>query len=73
MDPSLEQGVQEDVKHSPKTLSDHNDAEDSNYQPVSEVEISLGDQEFVMPEEPLEQERLHQMLIATARSLKKQK
>ena len=54
-------------------LSDHSDAEDSNYQPVSEEEISLGDDEFVIPEEPLEQERLHQRLIATARSLKKQK
>ena len=54
-------------------LSDHSDAEDSNYQPVSEEEISLGDEEFVIPEEPLEQERLHQRLNATARSLKKQK
>ena len=33
----------------------------------------MGDDEFVVPEEPLEQERLHQRLIATARSLKKQK
>ena len=54
-------------------LSDHSDAEDSNYQPLSEEEISLGNDEFVIPEEPLEQERLHQRLIATARSLKKQK
>ena len=54
-------------------LSDHSDVEDSNYQPVSEDEISLGNVEFVIPEEPLEQERLHQRLIATARSLKKQK
>ena len=51
-------------------LSDHSDVEDSNYQPVSKEEISLGDDEFVIPEEPLEQERLHQRLIATARSLK---
>ena len=53
--------------------SDHSDAEDINYQPVSEEEISLGGGEFVVPEEPLEQEHLHQSLIATARSLKKQK
>ena len=73
IDPALEQNVREDGEHSPKMLSDHSDAEDSNYQPVSKEEISLGDDEFVVPEEPLEQERLHQKLIATARSLKKQK
>ena len=54
-------------------LSDHSDAKDSNYQPISEEDIILGDDEFVVPKEPLEQERLHQRLIATARSLKKQK
>ena len=67
----LEQDEQEDGERS--SLSDHSDAEDSNYQPVSEEEISLGDDEFDVPEEPLEQERLHQRLIATAWSLKKQK
>ena len=72
-DPALEQGVREDGEHSPEILSNHSDAEDSNYQPVSEEEINLGDNEFVVPEEPLEQERLHQRLIATSRSLKKQK
>ena len=65
--------MREDVEHSPEMLYDHSDADDSNYQPVSEEEISLGDDEFVIPEEPLEQERLHQRLIATSRSLKKQK
>ena len=54
-------------------LFDHGDAEDSNYQPHSEEEISPRNNEFVIPEEPLEQECLHQRLIATARSLKKQK
>ena len=65
--------MQENGEHNPKTLSDHSDAEDSNYQPHSEEEISLGDDEFAILEEPLEQERLHQRLIVIARSLKKQK
>ena len=65
--------MQEDGEHSPEMLSDHSNAEDSNYQPVSKEEISLDGDEFVVPEEPLEQERLHQRLIATTRSLKKQK
>ena len=65
--------MREDGEHSPEMLSEHSDAEDRKYQPVSKEDSSLGDDEFVIPEEPLEQERLHQRLIATARSLKKQK
>ena len=33
--------------------------------------MSLSDEDFIVPEEPLEQERFKQRLIATARSLKK--
>ena len=33
--------------------------------------MSLGTEDFIMPEEPLEQERFKRQLIATARSLKK--
>ena len=47
------------------------DSEDSNYLPISEDDVSLGDEDFVMPEEPLEKERFKRQLIATARSLKK--
>ena len=39
--------------------------------PPSEDEISLGDDEFGMPEDATEQERFKRWLIATARSLKK--
>ena len=39
--------------------------------PLSEDEISLGDDEFGVPEDPAEQERFKRRLIATARSLKK--
>ena len=39
--------------------------------PPSEDEASLGDDEFVLPEDPVEQERFKRRLIATANSLKK--
>ena len=39
--------------------------------PPSEGEVSLGDDEFGVPEDPIEQERFKRRLIATARSLKK--
>ena len=39
--------------------------------PPSEDEASLDDDEFVVPEDPLEQERFKRRLIATANSLKK--
>ena len=45
--------------------------EDDNYLPLSEDEVSLGDEDFIVPEEPLEQKRFKRRLIATARSLKK--
>ena len=32
--------------------------------------MSLGNEDFIVPEEPLEQERFKRRLIATARSLK---
>ena len=46
-------------------------SEEDNYMPLSEDEISLGDDEFSVPEDPAEQERFKRRLIATARSLKK--
>ena len=39
--------------------------------PLSEDEVSLGDKEFIVPEDPVEQERFKRRLIATANSLKK--
>ena len=41
--------------------------------PPSEDEATLDDDEFVVPEDPVEQERLKCRLIATANSLKKKK
>ena len=44
----------------------NDDSEDSNYLPLSEDEVSLSDEDFIVPEEPLEQERFKRRLIATA-------
>ena len=48
-----------------------NDSEDGSYRPFSKDEESLDNEDFIVPEEPLEQERFKRQLIATARSLKK--
>ena len=47
------------------------DSEDDNYMPLSEDEMSLGDEEFTVPENPVEQKCFKRRLIATAKSLKK--
>ena len=47
------------------------DSEDDNYMRLSEDEVSLSDKEFIVPEDPVEQERFKRRLIATAKSLKK--
>ena len=39
--------------------------------PLSEDEVSLGDEEFIVPEDPVVQERFKRWLIAKANSLKK--
>ena len=39
--------------------------------PLSEDEVSLSDEEFTVPEDPVEQERFKRRLIATSKSLKK--
>ena len=39
--------------------------------PLSEDKASLGDEEFIVPDDPVEQERFKRRLIATAKSLKK--
>ena len=48
-----------------------NDPDDDSYHPPSEDDESLGNEDFIMPEAPLEQEHVKRQLIATARSLKK--
>ena len=62
--------AQEDGETSPQERAADIEVEDDNYMPPSEDEASLDD-EFVVPEDPVEQERFQRRLMATARSLKK--
>ena len=45
--------------------------ERDNYTPPSEDEVSLGNDEFDVPEDPVEQVRFKRRLMATARSLQR--
>ena len=63
-----EQGERENGQVSADEQAIHGDSEDSNYLPLSEEEESLGNEDFIVPEEPLEQERFKRRLIATSRS-----
>ena len=66
-----EQEEQENRQASPDEQPTDDNSEDDNYLPLSEDEVNLGDEDFIVPEEPLEQERFKRRLIATAKSLKK--
>ena len=55
-EPTSEQDEREEGQYSPEH-ADHEDLEDNNYMPVSEEDVSLSDEDFIVPEEPLEQER----------------
>ena len=70
IEPTSEQDDREEGEYSPRHANKE-DAEDNNYMPESEEEVSLGDEDFIVPKEPLDQERFKRQLIATARSLKK--
>ena len=61
----------ENEQVSPDEEVTNDDSGDSNYLPLSKDEASLGNKDFIVPEDPLEQERFKRQLIATARSLKK--
>src|SRR3954468_5657314 len=63
--------AQEDGKASPHERAAEQEVEDDNYMPPSEDEASLGDDEFVVPSAPAEQERFQRRLLAMANSLKK--
>ena len=68
---TAEQDDREDGQVSPGKQATHEDSKDSNYLTLSKDEAILGTEDFIVPEEPLEQERFKRQLIATARSLKK--
>ena len=63
--------AQEDGETSPHERAADREVKDDNYMPPSEDEASLDDDEFVVPEDPVEQERFKRRLMATASSLKK--
>ena len=69
--PGFEQAEQEDGQASPKEQAMDGESEDDNYMPLSKDEVSLGDEEFIVPKDPVEQESFKRRLIATAKSLKK--
>ena len=50
----VEQDDWEDGQVSPDEQAANKDSEESNYLPPSEDEVSLGDEDFIVPEEPLE-------------------
>ena len=45
---------QEDGQASPKEHAVDGESEDDNYMPLSEDKVSLGDEEFIVPEDPAE-------------------
>ena len=71
VEPTSEQDDREDGQVSPDEQAVSEDSEDNNYLPLSEDEVSLSSDDFIVPEEPEEQEHFRRRLIATARSLKK--
>src|SRR3954465_7811687 len=69
--PLQQDSAQEDGEASPHERAADREVEDDNYMPPSEDEASLDDDEFVVPEDPIEQERFKRRLMAKASSLKK--
>ena len=54
VEPAFEQDEREEGQANPDELVDHEDSEDSNYLPASEEDVNLGNEDFIVPEEPLE-------------------
>ena len=72
MGATSEQEEQDNGQVNPDKQAMPNDPDDDSYRPPSEDEESLGNEDFIVPEAPLEQERFKRQLIATARSVKKE-
>ena len=69
--PLQQDSAQDDGGASPHERVADREVEDDNYMPPSEDEAILDDDEFVMPEDPVEQECFKRRLMAMASSLKK--
>ncbi|MCS4558861.1 hypothetical protein L9G74_20805, partial [Shewanella sp. C32] len=57
IEPASEQEDREEGKSNPDEPVGNDDSEDSSYMPPSKDKISLGNKDFIVAEEPLEQER----------------
>ena len=73
MGPAMVQDEPGHAEHSPEQSPDHSDPEGRTHQPASGEEHSPDDDTFIIPKKCLERDNLHRRLMATARSLKKQK
>ena len=73
MDPAMEQDDQGHAKSSSEQIPDHNDPEGQAHEAAPEQEDSPDDDAFIIPDEQVERDNLHRKLMATTRSLKKQK
>ena len=69
--PLQQDSAHEDGEASPHERATDREVEDDNYMPPSEDEASLDDDEFVVLEDPVEQECFKRRIMATASSLKK--
>ena len=69
----MEQDEPGHAEHSPKQMPDHSHPKAQTHQPASGEEYSPDDDAFIIPEKRLERDNLHRRLMATTRSLKKQK
>ena len=69
--PLQQDSTQEDGEASPHKRAADKEVEDDNYMPLSEDEVSPSDEEFIVPEDPVEQEHFKRRLIATSKSLKR--
>ena len=69
----MEQDEPGHAKLSPEQTPDHSDPEGRTHQTAPEQEDSPDDDTFIIPDEQVERDNLHRKLMATARSLEKQK
>ena len=69
----MEQDKPGHAEHSPEQTPDHSDPEGRTHHTASKEEDNPVDDAFIIPEKRLEQDNLRRNLLATVRSLKKQK
>ena len=69
----MEQDEPGHAEHNSEQTPDHNDPEGRIHQTAPGQEHSSDDDALIIPETRLERDNLHRKLMATARSLKKQK